>query len=560
MAGALAVLVVVSGCTSTTATSTPSPTPTPIAANFERYIGAYRTTEGVIFVINGHGHLLNLRDSTFRQLYPTASPDRVITGRAFAVPSPTEADLKFRMAGNRADQFTMRSAGGPTISADRLLFKETDVQVPVNGAVLAATITEPLTSAIHPGIVIVHGSGVGPRIDYGVWVGLYASLGMTVLAYDKRGNGKSTGSYPGEFPTEANLNIYAADAAAVLRHLASWPGVDPKRVGFHGGSQGGWTVPLAIHRFRAGAAFALFASGPAVSVDQQGSWASTAASSPTVPGLTPDLEAQLRAVPASTYDPGPALAAMQQPAVWYNGAADRTVPTELNAKILRSFHHANWNIEILPGVDHGLFENPSGLEQDELNATRLARGLWDRIGTWLRTNAGTPALGALDRDLDQRAVLHHDVDVAPIPVTRDALENLAALLRFGDFARGRGQILNHPTLQVDGELGIRLQVGEPATPRAARRAADIQATVDVVKDDLEAARLVTLAPDRGDIDDGLRSRQCLANPVLGWFSRCHRPVIGYVATSCSPPSSIAGTTAPRPDTRPPLSWVRRWAM
>jgi hypothetical protein len=391
MGGALAVLMVVGGCTATTtAAPAPSPTMQPLPADFERYVGAYRAADGTIFVINGHGHLLNLRDSTFRQLYPTATPDRLMTGRAFAVPVPTQADVRFRMAGNRADQFTMTRAGLLDISANRLLFKETDVRVPVNGAVLAATITEPLTEAPHPGIVIVHGSGLGPRIDYGIWVGLYASLGLTVLAYDKRGNGQSTGTYPGEFPTEDNLNIYAADAAAVLRYLATWPGVDPKRVGFHGGSQGGWTVPLAIRRFGAPAAFALLASAPAVSVEQQGLWAGLAGSSATVPALTPDVETQLRGVQA-TYDPGPALAAMRQPALWYNGSADRTVPTEFNAELLRSFHHANWDIEILPGVDHGLFDNPSGLESNELSATRLASGLWDRIAAWLHSNAGTPA-------------------------------------------------------------------------------------------------------------------------------------------------------------------------
>jgi dienelactone hydrolase len=394
LVGAVAVMAVVAGCTSTVATATPTPSPTALPASFERYIGAYRTTGGETFVINGHGHLLNLHDSAFRQLFPTSLPDHLTTGQAFAVPSPKESDITFRMAGSRANQLTMKTAGRLAIVADRLPFKETDVQVPVEGAVLAATITEPLTPAPHPAIVIVHGSGVGPRVDYGIWVGLYASLGMTVLAYDKRGNGQSTGRYPGEFASQENLDIYAADAAAMLRYLASWPGVDPTRVGFHGGSQGGWTVPLAIQRFHAPAAFALLAAGPAVSVDQQGFWARLAESSPTVPALTPDLEAQLRSVSPSTYDPAPVLAGMRQPALWYNGAADRTVPTEYNAEILRSLHHANWDIEILPGVDHGLFENPTGLERDEASATHLAVGLWDRIASWVVGHAGTPALGA----------------------------------------------------------------------------------------------------------------------------------------------------------------------
>ena len=177
-----------------TAQGSPSPRPSIQIATFERYAGAYRGSGGVTYVVNGHGHLLNLDDSTFRQLYPTSVPDRFTIGRAFGIPSPKQADVIFRVAGARADQLTIKPVTGATVVGGRLLFKETEVQVPANGAVLAGTITEPLTPGPHPGIVIVHGSGLGPRIDYGIWVGLYASLGLTVLAYDKRGNGASTGT------------------------------------------------------------------------------------------------------------------------------------------------------------------------------------------------------------------------------------------------------------------------------------------------------------------------------------------------------------------------------
>ena len=386
-------LLLLNGCAPTSpAQASPSPAPSIQIANFERYAGAFRSADGVTYVVNGHGHLLNLRDSAFRQLYPTATPDRFTVGRAFAIPSPKQADVSFRMSGVRADQLTITGLAASRVVAQRLQFKETEVRVPATDATLAATITEPLTPGLHPGIVIVHGSGPGPRIDYGIWVGLYASLGLTVLAYDKRGNGSSTGKYPGEYPSDAALEIYATDAAATLGFLASWPTVDPKRVGFHGGSQGGWVVPLAIARHQAAAAFAVLVSCPAVTVDQQGDWADFSAGSTILPSASPEaMDAAVRATQSSGYVPATVLATIRQPMLWANGAVDRQVPTTVNAEILRSLHHPNWDIEILPGVDHGLFENSSGLEPDDAKATRLASGLGDLVATWLaRTVAVSP--------------------------------------------------------------------------------------------------------------------------------------------------------------------------
>jgi dienelactone hydrolase len=386
-----ALLILLSGCApSTPAQVSPSPAPSIQIANFERYAGAYRTSDLVTYVVNGHGHLLNLQDSTFRQLYSTSVPDRFTIGHAFSIPLAKEADVMFRIAEARADQLTIKPFTGSPIVAGRLPFKETEVQIPTTGgAVLAGTVTEPLTPGPHPGIVIVHGSGPGPRIDYGVWVGLYASLGLTVLAYDKRGNGSSTGKYPGEYPSDAALEIYATDAAATLRFLASWPTVDPKRVGFHGGSQGGWVVPLAIARHEAPAAFAVLVSCPAVTVDQQGVWASFSNGSTTLPTESPEaMDAEVRATTSSGYVPATVLRTIRQPMLWANGSVDRQVPTTINAEILRSLHHPNWDIEILPGVDHGLFENASGLEPDEAKATRLASGLGDLIATWLARTLG----------------------------------------------------------------------------------------------------------------------------------------------------------------------------
>src|SRR3984893_10604587 len=115
-------LLALVGCAPTApAKASPSPRPTIAISDFSQYVGAYRTVGGITYVVNGHGHLLNLQDSTFRQLYATSTQDRFTVGRAFAVPSPKEADVIFRMAGPRADQLTIEALTKPAVVAQRLL-------------------------------------------------------------------------------------------------------------------------------------------------------------------------------------------------------------------------------------------------------------------------------------------------------------------------------------------------------------------------------------------------------------------------------------------------------
>ena len=393
---ALGALAAIGGCTPATSHQSPesavSPAPS-LNPDFQRYVGAYRTNDGVVLLVNASGHLLNLRDSNIRQLFATALLDRFTIGPAFGVPTPKQADVSFHMKGGRADALTLTPLRGQRVQASRSLFQESEVRIPAHGATLAGTVTEPLTAGPHPGIVIIHGSEPGQRFYYGVWVGFYASLGFTVLAYDKRGHGESTGTYPGEYASVDALTTYADDATAAMNFLATWPGVDPHRVGFHGGSQGGWTVPLAIQRFHAPAAFAVLLSAPAVTVDQHDAWAGFSASSTNLPSESEaDMLAQVRTVPTTGYDPRPVLAGVTQPILWLNGAVDRQVPTVINTEILRSFNRKSWDIGVLPGVDHGLFENPSGLEPDEARATHLAVGMWQQIAKWLVINAGSEPL------------------------------------------------------------------------------------------------------------------------------------------------------------------------
>jgi len=360
---------------STTPTSARAPAPADTQA-LSSLFGSYQADDGRVFVIARLGWFFDLRDATYRTIYNGAASNRFTIGPAFAVALPKYADLIFD--GSTLTVATARA----TILAQRVQYKQTDVTIPADSATLAGAITEPIGGGPHPGIVIVHGSEPGERHFYDIWVGIYAGLGLTVLTYDKRGIGSSTGRYPGEFPTDESLRVYADDAAAVLGFLSAWPGVDPKRVGFHGGSQGGWTVPLAIQR-QVLAAFAILVSALATTVGQTNLWKDFSGGGSYAPTASvAEMDAAVRA-DHSGYDPAPALLALQVPTLWLLGSNDRTVPAHICAEILAGLHKPNFTVQMLP-TGHGLLVNPTGLVADDQRSPGLAPALVPTITDWLR--------------------------------------------------------------------------------------------------------------------------------------------------------------------------------
>jgi dienelactone hydrolase len=351
------------------------------------YFGSYRTGDSDTVVIARMGWYLDMRDSAYRTIYATRSPNRFTIGSLFTEPLPVFANLVFA-----ADRLTITDSAHKRVAL-RLNYKQTDVTIPANGAQLAGTVTEPPGAGPHSGIVIVHGAETGERYFYDIWVGIYAGMGLDVLTYDKRGRGSSTGRYPGEFPSADALAIYADDAGAALGFLARRPGVDPKRVGFHGGSQGGWTVPLAIQQ-HAPASFAVLVSAPATTVDQTDLWASYTNGGELAPSVP--LGEMLASVRAdhSGYDPIPALKALAIPTLWLLGSNDRTVPTAVCVEILTTMNKPNFTVDLLP-AGHGMLANPTGMAADDARSPGLAPGLLPALSDFISrsTGAGHPSTG-----------------------------------------------------------------------------------------------------------------------------------------------------------------------
>ena len=361
--------------------STAPPLPATIDA-LSPYFGSYSTDDGDILVIARMGWYFDMRDSAYRTIFATPSPNHFTIGHLFLEPLPRFADLVFT-----SGTLTVADPAHKRV-ARRLNYTQSDVNIPANGAQLAGTITEPLGTGPHAGIVIIHGSETGQRYFYDIWVGVYASLGLAVLTYDKRGGGASTGRYPGEFPTDEALAIYADDANSALGFLSTWPGIDPKRVGFHGGSQGGWTVPLAIQR-HPNADFDVLVSAPATTVDQTDLWASYTNGGESMP--TAPLAEMLAAVRAnhSGYDPALALRALAVPTLWLLGTNDRTVPTAICVEILTAMHKPNFTVHLL-SIGHGMLVNQTGLWADDQRSPGLAPDLVPTLKTWVNASAGGP--------------------------------------------------------------------------------------------------------------------------------------------------------------------------
>ena len=117
----------------------------------------------------------------------------------------------------------------------------TDLSIPTDGAVLAATLSRP-DGDRPPALVAVHGADRGAR-DWYLYEHLHRVLppaGIAVVTFDRRGDGASTGE-----PSRGRFEQQAEDALAVIDHAAREGDLDAERIGLWGISQGGWVAPLA---------------------------------------------------------------------------------------------------------------------------------------------------------------------------------------------------------------------------------------------------------------------------------------------------------------------------
>jgi alpha-beta hydrolase superfamily lysophospholipase len=137
-----------------------------------------------------------------------------------------------------------------------------DIAIPARGATLAGTLFTPIDgSPRHPAVLILQGSSTNLRSEYRFYADRFARAGFTVLTFDKRGNGASTGDY-----RRASYDDLVHDARAAAAVLAAQPGVDASHLGLWGLSQGAFIAPRVAEGMRPAPAFVVAVSSPGVSI------------------------------------------------------------------------------------------------------------------------------------------------------------------------------------------------------------------------------------------------------------------------------------------------------
>ena len=367
-----------------------------------------------------------LRTGPLRALSPT----RLVAGPSIGAPYPFVVDVDLQRDAAGAISGLHWREQGIVADARRIAPHRVEAMTVRNGeVVLKGTLMLPATPGPHPAIVLAHGSGDATR-NVGAWNLHFLRLGMAVLSLDKRGAGASTGDWHA-----SSLDDIAGDWLAVVAMLKARSDIDPKRIGVHGSSQGGWTAPLMAAR-SADIAFVIVRAGSGVSL--RDTMLHEIAWSVREAGLDEAAAREAEAASASMFDlsvrgapwhefvavadayrgkpwfdhawpmqmsedgwgrpwvaknagylASDSLCRIRVPVLWFLGELDHNVPAEASARALEAAlaeaKHPDYRVVRLPDTGHAFTATTTGNNRDLAGDSHMVAGYWDVMDAWLRT-------------------------------------------------------------------------------------------------------------------------------------------------------------------------------
>jgi dienelactone hydrolase len=323
-------------------------------------------------------------------------------------------------------------------SGRRMTFDVRDTTFESHGVKLVGRLVMPKGNGRVPVVVLVHGSEHDSALDFYPLQRMFPAQGIGAFVYDKRGTGVSGGTYTQDF------DLLAADAIAAMKEAKRLAGARLARIGYQGGSEGGWVVPIAANRARVD--FAIVSFGLAVTVleeDQESvmldmyfhhhSAVDTAKaldlsragervietggkegyeafdalrqkykSEPWYKDVHGDFVFfimpldQKQIINAITqqfnltdtpfrYEPMPALRASSTPQLWVLGTDDLEAPSTETAKRIKSLiaQGKAYTLAVYPGAEHGMTEYELNANGERVS-TRLAPGYFQMMADFAR--------------------------------------------------------------------------------------------------------------------------------------------------------------------------------
>lgn len=200
------------------------------------FVGSYRLADGgIVDIARSAGDTLRWRkfDGTTGALHP--HPDGTWTGTSGW--SETADGITAAFAGCDNDAIAFGAQKGT-----RIKFDTRDVTFVSHDTKLVGRIVMPEGEGKVSLVVLIHGSEPDSAIASYALQRMLPAQGIAAFVYDKRGTGNSGGKYTQDYSTLAD------DAVAAVAAARAAAGARLGRIGFQGGSQGGWIVPLAASR------------------------------------------------------------------------------------------------------------------------------------------------------------------------------------------------------------------------------------------------------------------------------------------------------------------------
>ena len=125
------------------------------------------------------------------------------------------------------------------VKGQRIALAVTNTRFQGDGVSLAGRLVMPKGGATVPIVILISGSEDSSARDFFALQRMFPSEGIGAFVYDKRGTGASEGEYSQDYM------LLAQDAVAAMHEARRLAGTRAGKVGYQGGSQGGWVAPLA---------------------------------------------------------------------------------------------------------------------------------------------------------------------------------------------------------------------------------------------------------------------------------------------------------------------------